>query len=167
MKYLEFFTVDVWTVIFTWRNMLILYIIVKKLLFKPVNNMLARRENEIKKIYDDAHLADEKAKNLEREYSEKMANAREEAGGIIKQATESAQRRQDEIIASAQEKAASIMQKAQNEIAQERKKAYREIKGEISDISVAIAGRMVQRELTATDHEALIQKFIENVGEEQ
>lgn len=166
MKYLEFFTVDVWTVLFTWVNLLILYIIVKKLLFKPVNNMLAQREAEIKKIYDDANTANEKANNLEKEYSEKMANAREEAGGIIKQATESAQRRQEEIIAEAQDKAASIMRKAHNDIEQEKKKAYRDIKSEISDISVAIAGKMVQRELTAADHEALIRQFIENVGEE-
>ena len=166
MKYLEFFTVDVWTVIFTWINLLILYIIVKKLLYKPVMNMLSQRENEIKKIYDDANLANERAAGLEKEYSEKMAAAREEAGGIIKQATESAGRRQDEIIAAAQEKAASMIRKAEDEIALERKKAYREIKGEISDISVAIAGKMVGRELTAADHEALIRKFIENVGEE-
>ena len=165
MKYLEFFTIDVWTMIFTWINMAILFTVVKKLLFKPVMKILDRRDAEIRKIYDEANQANEKAVNLEKEYSEKMAQAREEAGEIIKQATLSAQRREQEIISDAQEKATIMTKRAEAEIAQERKKAYQEIKNEISDISVAIAGKMVQREITAKDHEALISQFIENVGE--
>ena len=86
-KYLAFFTVDVWTMIFTWVNMLLLFTVLKKFLFKPVNDVLNQREAEIKKIYDDANEANEKAVEMEKTYSEKMAQARDEAGEIIKQAT--------------------------------------------------------------------------------
>ena len=164
-KYLAFFTIDVWTMIFTWVNMLILFTVVKKLLFKPINNILDQREAEVKQIYDEANVANEKAMSLEKEYSEKMAQAREEAGEIIKQATLTAQKREKEIIESAHEEVASMTRRAETQIAQERKKAYQEIKNEISDISVAIAGKMVQREIKAEDHQALISQFIENVGE--
>ena len=164
-KYLAFFTVDVWTMLFTWVNMLILFTVMKKFLFKPVMNILDQRDAEIKKIYDDANDANEKAVTLEKEYSEKMAQARDEAGEIIKQATLTAQKREKEIIESAHEQVAAMTRRAETQIAQERKKAYQEIKDEISDISVAIAGKMVQREITAADHEALISQFIENVGE--
>ena len=164
-QYLGFFSVDVWTVIFTWVNMFILFTIVKKLLFKPVMKVLDQRDAEIKKSYDEANQANEKAVNLEKEYSEKMAQARDESGEIIKQAALSAQRREQEIISDAQEKVAIMTKRAEAEIAQERKKAYQEIKNDISDISVAIAGKMVQREITAEDHRALISQFIENVGE--
>ncbi len=164
-QYLGFFSVDVWTIIFTWVNMFILFTLVKKILFKPVNNILDQRDAEIKKIYDDANQANEKAVNLEKEYSEKMAQARDEAGEIIKQATLTAQKREKEIIESAHQQVATMTRRAETQIAQERKKAYQEIKDEISDISVAIAGKMVQREITAADHEALISQFIENVGE--
>lgn len=164
-KYLAFFTVDVWTMIFTWVNMLILFTVMKKFLFKPVMNILDQRDAEIKKIYDDANDANEKAVTLEKEYSEKMAQARDEAGEIIKQATLTAQKREKEIIESAHEQVAAMTRRAETQIAQERKKAYQEIKEEISDISVAIAGKMVGREITAADHEALISQFIENVGE--
>ena len=164
-QYLGFFSVDVWTVIFTWVNMFILFTLVKKILFKPVMNILDQRDAEIKKIYDDANDANEKAVTLEKEYSEKMAQARDEAGEIIKQATLTAQKREKEIIESAHEQVAAMTRRAETQIAQERKKAYQEIKEEISDISVAIAGKMVQREITAADHEALISQFIENVGE--
>lgn len=164
-KYLAFFTVDVWTMLFTWVNMLILFTVMKKFLFKPVMNILDQRDAEIKKIYDDANDANEKAVTLEKEYSEKMAQARDEAGEIIKQATLTAQKREKEIIESAHQQVAAMTRRAETQIAQERKKAYQEIKEEISDISVAIAGKMVQREITAADHEALISQFIENVGE--
>ena len=164
-KYLAFFTVDVWTMIFTWVNMLLLFTVLKKFLFKPVMNILDQRDAEIKKIYDDANDANEKAVTLEKEYSEKMAQARDEAGEIIKQATLTAQKREKEIIESAHQQVAAMTRRAETQIAQERKKAYQEIKEEISDISVAIAGKMVGREITAADHEALISQFIENVGE--
>lgn len=164
-QYLGFFSVDVWTIIFTWVNMFILFTLVKKILFKPVSNILDQRDAEIKKIYDDANRANEKAVNLEKEYSEKMAQARDEAGEIIKQATLTAQKREKEIIDSAHQQVAAMTRRAETQIAQERKKAYQEIKEEISDISVAIAGKMVQREITAADHEALISQFIENLGE--
>ena len=164
-NYLAFFTVDVWTIIFTWVNMFILFTVMKKLLFKPVSNILDQRDAEIKKIYDDANQANEKAVTLEKEYSEKMAQARDEAGEIIRQATLTTQKREKEIIESAHEQVAAMTRRAETQIAQERKKAYQEIKDEISDISVAIAGKMVQREITAADHEALISQFIENVGE--
>ncbi|MBR4035251.1 MAG: ATP synthase F0 subunit B, partial [Oscillospiraceae bacterium] len=96
-NYLAFFTVDVWTIIFTWVNMFILFTVMKKLLFKPVSNILDQRDAEIKKIYDDANQANEKAVTLEKEYSEKMAQARDEAGEIIRQATLTAQKREKEI----------------------------------------------------------------------
>ena len=165
MKFLEFFTIDVWTMIFTWVNMFILYAVVKKLLFKPDLKVLEQRENEVNKIYNDANEANEKAASLEKEYSEKMSQAREEAGEIIKQATLTAQKREKDIIESAHEQASVITKRAETEIEQERKKAYQDIKNDISDISVAIAGKMVQREIKPEDHEALIKQFIENVGE--
>ena len=164
-KYLAFFTVDVWTMIFTWVNMLLLFTVLKKFLFKPVNDVLNQREAEIKKIYDDANEANEKAVEMEKTYSEKMAQARDEAGEIIKQATLTAQKREKEIIEAAHEEVASMTRRAETQIALESKKAYQEIRDEISDISVAIAGKMVQREINADDHRALISQFIENVGE--
>ena len=132
--------------------MLILLFLLKKLLFKPVMKILNQREAEVKKLYDSAAMANEKAEGLEKEYSDKMSKARDEAGEIIKQATLSARRREEEILDEAQVKAVSLTKKAQAEIAQERKKAYQEIKEEISDISVSIASKMVKREINAADH---------------
>lgn len=164
-KYLDFFTIDVWTLIFTWVNMLILFLLVKKLLFKPVQRILEQRQQEVDKMYDTANEAQAKATAMEKEYTVKLNSAKEEAGEIIKSATLTAKRREEEIVEEARQKASAIAQKASAEIEQEKKKAYQEIKGEISEISVAIAEKMVQREMKPADHEALIAQFIENVGE--
>ena len=98
--YLDLVSFVPWTLIFTWCNLLILFLIMKKFLFGPVNNMLEQRKKEIDTIYESANEANEKAVTLEKEYSEKMAQAREEAGEIIRQATLTAQKREKEILES-------------------------------------------------------------------
>lgn len=165
MNYLDFFSVDVWTTIFTLVNMVILLTLTKKILFKPVMKIIAQREAEVQKMYSDAETASRNAAVLEKEYNEKMARARDEAGEIIKQATVTAQKREADILAEAHEKAGIVLRRAEAEIEQERKKAYQDIKNDISDISVAIASKMVQKEISAENHAALIEQFIENVGE--
>ena len=63
-NFLDFFTVDVWTTVFTLVNMFIMLAIVKKLLFKPVMKILNDREAEVKRMYDDARQANEKATSM-------------------------------------------------------------------------------------------------------
>lgn len=164
-EYLEFFTIHMWTLIFTWINMVIMFIVIKKLLFKPVLKILSQRQSQITTMYDEANTENAKAHALAKEYDEKISVAKDEAGEIIKSATITAQRREEEIVTQAKEKAVAMAERAQIEIEQEKKKAYGEIKGEIAEISVAIAEKMVEREINAKDHEALISQFIKNVGE--
>ena len=164
-EYLEFFTIDKWTLIFTWVNLLVMFTIVKKLLFKPVNKIMEQRKQEIDGTYSQAQEAKENALAMEKEYTQKIALAKDEAGNILKNATVNAHKREEEIIGEAKARAAAIAQRAQTEIEQEKKKAYEEIKGEIADISVSIAEKIIEREINAKDHEALIAEFIQNVGE--
>ncbi|MEG2928080.1 MAG: F0F1 ATP synthase subunit B [Oscillospiraceae bacterium] len=164
-EFIEFFTIDKWTLLFTWVNMFIMFMIIKKLLFKPVLKILNQRKEQIENMYTEASTATDNAIKMEKDYTEKIALSKDEAGEIIKTATLTAQRREAEILAEAKEKADALTQRAQVEIEQEKKKAYGEIKGEIAEISVAIAAKLVEREINAKDHEALISQFIENVGE--
>ncbi|MEG3030214.1 MAG: F0F1 ATP synthase subunit B [Oscillospiraceae bacterium] len=164
-EFTEFFTIDKWTLLFTWVNMFIMFMIIKKLLFKPVLKILEQRKEQIENMYTEASTATDNAIKMEKDYTEKIALSKDEAGEIIKTATLTAQRREAEILAEAKEKADALTQRAQVEIEQEKKKAYGEIKGEIAEISVAIAAKLVEREINAKDHEALISQFIENVGE--
>ena len=73
--------------------------------------------------------------------------------------------RSEEIIAQAQQQAAQIKSKAAADIALEKKKALNEAKNEISDLAMAIAGKVVARELNAGDQADMIDRFIDELGD--
>jgi len=161
---MPFVNID-WTLLFQWGNLLILYLVIKKFLFGPIQKILADRENEVKTLYDTAEQAKSDALALKEEYSQHLANAKDEANEILKNANKKATVRSEEIIRDAQEKAAAIVARADVQIEMERKHAFEEVKRDISDIALMAASKVVERELSAEEHERLIGEFIENVGE--
>ena len=164
-KFMQLVSLAPWTLVAQWCNLLILMCLVKKFLFKPVMNILQQRQDEVDKIYADANKAKDEAKTLRADYENRLASAKEEAGEIVKTATAQAQRKSIEMVDEAQAKVNAMMARAEAEIAQERKKAINEIKDEISGMAVDIASKVVEREISAKDHEKLIEDFIKNVGE--
>ena len=152
-------TIDPGTIVFTLVNTLIIFILFRIFLFKPVGKVLDKR-NEMAA----AKRAKESAAKTEQEYLEKLAKAKEEAAEIMKQATARAQRREEEIINDANQKAAEIRARAEENIERDRQSAVNEIKDQISDIVIMAASSVVEKELSAKDNEALINSFLENVG---
>ena len=155
--------INPWTALFTFCNMIITFLILKKFLFKPVKKMIDERQKEIDDMY--AESARTEAAKLEADYAEHLSSARAERDEIMRDAVSRAQKREREIIAEAKGEAAAIMSKAEADIAQEKKKALNEVKNEISSISVTIAQEVVGREITAADHERLVSEFIGKLGE--
>ena len=166
-KFQEFVSIAPWTMIFTWINLIILVFIMKKLLFKPVMNMLAQRENEVDSMYEKAETAQKNAEQMESEYTEKLSAAKEEASRIMKDATHEATLRGEQIVSEAQEKASAIVIKAQKEIEREKEAAVSEIRQDIASLAVNIAEKVIEKDLTDTDHERLLEEFIESSGEEK
>ena len=163
MGNMPFVNID-WTLIFQWGNLLILYIVIKKYLFGPIQKIIERRENEVQNLYDTAEQAKTDALAMKEEYSKHLANAKDEANEILKNANKKATVRSEEIIRDAQEKASAIVARADVQIEMERKRAFEEVKQDISDIALLAASKVVERELSAQEHERLIGEFIENVG---
>ncbi len=157
--------INPWTALFTFCNMIITFLILKKFLFKPVKKMIDERQKEIDDMYADAESSRTEAAKLEADYAEHLSSARAERDEIMRDAVSRAQKREREIIAEAKGEAAAIMSKAEADIAQEKKKALNEVKNEISSISVTIAQEVVGREITAADHERLVSEFIGKLGE--
>lgn len=161
----NFFSIEPSTIIGVLCNTLILFLLFKKFLFAPVNKIIDERKAQVSKTYEDADAALEKAKNMENEYTEKLASAKEESAEMIKAASKKAQQRSDEIIAEAKNEAAGIVTKANADIERERKRAVNQIKDEISDIAVNIAGKVIGREVSADDEQdRLIDEFIGGIG---
>ena len=124
----------------------------------------ARREAADKEIVD-AQNAREEAMNIKAPYEENMRQAKAEATALLSQAQKTASARSEEIINQAQAQAAQIKEKAAADIAQEKKKAINDAKDEISGISMAIAEKVVERQLNAADQQKLIAQFIDELGD--
>mgnify|MGYP004707444163 FL=1 len=161
----SFVGIDPWTALFTFCNMMITFAVLKKFLFKPVKKMIDDRQAEIDTMYADADAAPQKAAELEQEYQQHLQSIRDERDTLLREATARAQKREEEIVGEARAEAAALRAAAEADIAQERKKAVNDLKNEIGGIAVDIAGKVVEREINETDHKALIDEFIRNVGD--
>ena len=161
----SFVGINPWTALFTFCNMMITFAVLKKFLFKPVKKMIDDRQAEIDIMYADADAAKQKAAELEQEYQQHLQSIRDERDTLLREATARAQKREEEIVGEARAEAAALRAAAEADIAQERKKAVNDLKNEIGGIAVDIAGKVVEREINETDHKALIDEFIRNVGD--
>ena len=161
----SFIGVNFWTALFVLLNTLLIFFVAKKFLFVPVKNMIDSRQKEIDTMYDEAGAAKEQAEALQGEYQQKLAAAQQTSERIVKEAVARGQSREEEIIRQANAEAAAIMDKASHDIALEKKKAINDAKDEISDIAMAIAGKIVARELNSSDQSALIDHFIAELGD--
>lgn len=161
----EFLGVNPWTALFVLLNTLTIFFVAKKFLFGPVMKMIEDRQNEIDGMYSDAGAARDKAEAMKAEYSAKLTDANAAGDQIVKDAVARAQRREEAILRQANAEAQAIVDKAVSDAALEKKKAINEAKDEISGISLAIAEKVVERQLAAADQQKLIDQFIDNLGD--
>ena len=165
MDFEQLVTIAPWTLILQICNLLLQMYLFKRFLLKPVQKILAERQALANADLEAAAAAREEAENAKVEYEQNLAGAKEEAASLVRTATQTAQTRSEQIILEAKEEAAAIRAKASSDIAQERKNAVNEIKNDISGIAVSIASKVVEKEIDEKDHEALIQEFIDQMGE--
>ncbi len=161
----SFVGVNFWTCLFTLANLFILYKFMKKLLFKPVKNMIDSRQKEIDDLYADANQSKEAAAQLKTEYEGRLAEANAEREAILKRAHREAQLRNEELLKQAQEQAAQTLKRADVQVELEKKRAMNEIKDEVSVMAVDIAAAVLARDIKREEHSELIDSFIENLGE--
>ena len=161
----EFLNINFFTALFTLVNTVVLFLVLKKFLFKPVMQMITDRQKEIDDMYDAADSAKSEAQALEAEYKEKLSQAAITGERMVKEAVARGQSREEEIIRQANEEAAHIKQKAASDIALEKKKALNDAKNEISGVAMAIAEKVVERQLDSSDHDKLINQFIDQLGD--
>ena len=117
-------------------------------------------------MYSEADTARSSAKAMESEYKEKLSVAAETGERIVKEATARGQSREEEILRQANAEASAILDKAAADIAMEKKKAINDAKDEISGMAIAIAEKVVGRELNAADQGKLIDDFINGLGDQ-
>lgn len=166
MGYFEsFIGVDFWTALFVLLNTLLIFFVAKKNLIVPVHKMITERQKEIDDMYKHADQAKDDAQGMKAEYQQKLADAQATSERLVKEAVVRGQNREEEIVRRANEEASAILTKALADVELEKKKALNEAKDEISEMAVAIAGKVVGRELNADDQAALVDQFIDELGD--
>ena len=146
-------------------NLFITLFVFKKFFWSKVLDILDQRREAADKEITDAKKAKDEAMNIKATYEENMRQSKEKADALILSAQKTAAARSEEIIMDAQKTAVQIKQKAEADIAQEKKKAINDAKNEISEMALAIAGKVVGRELNAADQAGLVDQFISELGE--
>jgi F-type H+-transporting ATPase subunit b len=161
----SFIGVNFWTALVTLINFLVRFFVAKHFLIGPVMKLIQDRQDEIDGMYADAGSAKQNAEALQSEYQAKLNDAQATSERIVKEAVSRGQAREEEIIRQANAEASAIMEKANADIAMEKKKALNDAKDEISEIAMAIAGKVVGRQLTVADQSKLVDEFIDGLGD--
>ena len=165
MQSLEIVSVNIWQILISLANLTILYLLLKKFLYKPVKVVIETRKASIEKAYADAAEAEAKAAADRDEYAAKLATAHATADEIIHDATTVANRRGEKIVAEAHQKAEEIVRQGELEASMEKKKAMESIRRDITDVSAAMTEQLLKREMNEGDHRNMIDEFLKGVGE--
>ena len=158
-------TVNPVTLIAQICNLFIQLLVVKIFFLDKIKAILDQRREAADKQITEAENAKSKALAIKKTYEQNMLEAKAKADDLLLTAQRTANSRSEEIISQAQQQAAQIKSKAAADITLEKKKAINEAKNEISDLAMAIAGKVVARELNAGDQADMIDRFIDELGD--
>ena len=164
--YQSLVAVESLTLIATICNLFVQMFIVKKFFLDKILAVLDQRREAADKQINDAQAARQEALDIKKTYEQNMLQANQQASEILASAQKTATERSEKIIGQAQQQAAQIKSKASADIAMEKKKAINEAKNEISGLAMAIASKVVERELGQKDQSGLIDRFIDELGEQ-
>jgi F-type H+-transporting ATPase subunit b len=142
----------------------VLFVVMWKFALPPITKMLDERAEKIKDSLEKAEETRVEAERLLNEYKEQLAEARLESSRVIEQGRKVAETMKDEIVAKANEERESILARAREEIQGEKRVALAELQASVAELSVAVAGRIIGTTLSASDHAALIEKYVAEVG---
>ena len=164
--YQSLVTVNPVTLIAQICNLFLQMFLVKVFFLDKIKAILDARREAADKEITDAKAAKEEAMVIKATYEQNMLESRAKAEKILQSAQQTAAQRSEQIISDAQKSVVAMKQKAEVEIAQEKKRALNDAKNEISEIAMAIAGKVVGRELTDADHSRMVDSFIDELGGE-
>lgn len=165
MQSLEIISVNLWQILISLCNLLLLFLIIKRFLFAPVKKMFAARKAQLDEKYAAADAAQRDAQTAKEQWETQMKGAKAEVDTMLKEAGELAAKRSEKIVAEAKEQAETLVRQAKADIELEKQKSANEMKQEIVGVSVALAQKMIRREIATEDHRELIDSFIDEIGE--
>ena len=150
--------------VFAILNLLLLYIVLKKVLFKPVTEFMENRTQSIKNSIDDAEKQKAEAMELKRSYEEQLGHAKEDAEKIVKEARAKAEAEHDRIVEDGRKEAEALMASAKENIESERSRMISELRAQVAGLALAAASHVIEVNLDTEKNRALVDKFIDEAG---
>ena len=141
-------------------NIIILFILLKIFLFKPINKLMDDRTQSIQNDIDSAEKAKKEAEELKQQYADSISNAKEEAEKIIMKAHEDAENEKTAIIKKSEEEAAEIVSAAGKTIENERKRVLQQAQSQIADLAIEAASKVVGANLDDEKNRRLVDEFL-------
>lgn len=158
---------DIWTILFSVINILVLFFFLKKFLFGRVNAMLEKRAQMVQDDLDQAKQSAADAAALKSDYEQTLVGAKQEVRDILSAAEQRSRAQSNEITMQARQQADAILREAQKEIERERQRMLDGIQGEIADLALAAASKLMEQQVNDETNRALVNEFLteEGVGE--
>ena len=144
----------------------IMVLIVKKFAWGPVTKMMDKRATKISNDLDSAEKARKDAEELAQKRQDALNNSRTEAAGIISRAKENGKQQKASIVDAANEEVKTMKANAKKDIEQEKQDALSSVKNDVAELSIEIASKIVQKELTPENQKELVDSYIEGLGKQ-
>ncbi len=146
-------------------SFLLLIFLVKKYAWGNITSILDARAEKITNDIDEAEAARQKAEELASKREEELAGSRKEAASIVENAKETAEKNKSQILSEATQEAVRLKEKAQQEIAHNKEEALNSIKGDVADLTVNLASKLLSQQLDAEAQRQLIDRYLDELGE--
>jgi F-type H+-transporting ATPase subunit b len=149
----------VWTIL----TFLVLVGLLAKFAWRPLLDALDRREKTIADAVDDARRAKEELERVQQEGAALLAQARRDADAVVTRARADAERFGEDLRKKASADAQRIVENAEKRIEQETARAMQQIRRDAVDLSVAIASKLLRREVSVADQDALVAETVRQI----
>ena len=146
-------------------SFLLLIFLVKKYAWGNITSILDARAEKITNDIDEAEAARKKAEELAAKREAELAGSRQEATTILETAKETAEKNKAHILSEANQEALRLKEKAQLEISQNKEEAMNSIKGDVADLTVNLAGKLLSQQLDSEGHHQLIDRYLNELGD--
>lgn len=158
-------SLDIYNVIFTVINLMILFLILRKFLIKPVTAIMEKRDHEIKNNLEAADHANQAANQLKEEYEVSLRHAYETSEKIVKKAQDTAKEEAERIVREANEKAGKIVEEANRSIEMSREKAMEDMRSQIASLAMTAAVKMLSEQSREENDRMLYDSFLTKAGD--
>ena len=145
-------------------NLIVLYVVMRKILFKPVTEFMENRTKSIKDSIDDAEKQKADAFEMKRSYEEQLSGAKAEGERLLEEARIRADNEHEKLFTQAQKEAEAILAKARADIENEREQMLKEIRGQVAGLALAAASRVIEANMNTESNRLLVDKFIDEAG---